>query len=189
MSIGMKNTSDSYGMVAILLHWLVAVTVFGLFFLGLWMTGLTYYDEWYKRGPDLHKSIGICLFFVMLIRVFWRCINIKPVPAANVAAWQNRAADHVHMLLYVFPFALIISGYLISTADGRSIDVFGLFSIPAALSHYPNQEDIAGMIHWYLALGLIGLSVLHVLAALKHHFFNKDQSLKRMLGISSHNKI
>jgi cytochrome b561 len=70
--VGIRNTPRGYGMVAILLHWLVALVVIGLFALGVWMTGLTYYDDWYKRGPDLHKSIGILLFLVMLARVIWR---------------------------------------------------------------------------------------------------------------------
>jgi cytochrome b561 len=76
----------------------------------------------------------------------------------------------------------MLSGYLISTADGRAVEVFGWFSIPATLSGLENQEDIAGEIHEWLAFTLIGLVMLHALAATKHHFINRDATLKRMLG-------
>ena len=61
---GLRNTASGYGLMAILLHWLVALVVFGLFTLGVWMTGLTYYDEWYKTGPYIHKSIGLSLIHI-----------------------------------------------------------------------------------------------------------------------------
>ena len=65
----MKNTDKHYGWLTIIIHWLVALTFFGLFALGFWMVDLTYYDSWYKTGPDLHKSIGLSLFALMLFRV------------------------------------------------------------------------------------------------------------------------
>jgi cytochrome b561 len=166
-----------------MLHWLVALVVVGLFALGIWMTGLTYYDDWYRRGPDLHKSIGIMLFLVMLVRVIWRSINIKPDDDPGHSTVERRAAHGVHLLLYALLFALMISGYLISTADGKPIQVFGLFGVPATISDIPKQEDIAGAVHWYLALILISLASLHAIAALKHHFIDRDRTLKKMLGI------
>lgn len=183
--IGLRNTPRGYGLVAIMLHWLVALAVIGLFSLGVWMTGLGYYDDWYKRGPDLHKSIGIVLFIIMLARVLWSAKNIKPEDEPGSSAWQRRAAHGMHRLLYVLPFALVISGYLISTADGRAIEVFNLFSVPATLTGIANMEDVAGEVHWYLALILIGLAGVHALAALKHHFIDRDRTLIKMLGMRS----
>ena len=185
-SVGLRNTAQAYGVIAIVLHWLVALVVIGLFALGVWMTGLTYYDDWYRRGPDLHKSIGILLFMVMLARVIWRSINIKPEHDSGISAFERRVADSVHLVLYVLLFALMISGYLISTADGKPIQVFGLFAVPATISDIPQQEDIAGAVHWYLALILISLVSLHAVAALKHHFIDRDRTLKKMLGIRAH---
>jgi len=83
-------------------------------------------------------------------------------------------------VLYVLLLALFVSGYLISTADGRSIDVFGWFEVPASLM-MDNQEDIAGVIHWGLAWSLMVLVALHAAAAVKHHVFDKDRTLVRML--------
>jgi cytochrome b561 len=182
--VGIRNSSQRYGLVAIVLHWLVAVAVFGLFALGLWMTDLTYYDDWYKSAPAMHKGIGSLLFLVMLLRVVWRTLNVTPNDEPNIGKLQRRIAHAVHLTLYLLFFVLMISGYLISTAGGRSIEVFGLFSVPAIIYGIPNQEDIAGTVHWYLALSLIGLVGLHAMAALKHHFIDRDRTLKKMLGIS-----
>jgi cytochrome b561 len=157
----------------------VALTVIGLFALGLWMVELSYYDPWYRRAPDLHKSIGILLFLTMLLRLIWRMIN--PQPLTEGKPREKKLAHTVHGLLYLLLFSLMISGYLISTADGRAIDVFNLFSVPAIISGLENQEDIAGLVHQILGYSLIALVVLHALAALKHHFVDRDQTLKRML--------
>lgn len=174
-----RNTRNSYGLVSISLHWLVALAVIGLFALGVWMVELTYYDPWYKTGPDLHRSVGITLFAVMLLRLAWRLLNPRPHPEG--APLEQRLAGIVHSLLFVLLFLVMISGYLISTADGRAIDVFGLFSVPALISGREQQEDIAGLAHQILAYGLIALVTLHALAALKHHFIDRDQTLVRML--------
>jgi cytochrome b561 len=80
---------------------------------------------------------------------------------------------------------LMLSGYLISTADGRAIIVFDLIHIPALPWSIDRQEDIAGEIHNLLAWALIAMAVLHALAALKHHFINKDHSLVRMLKVDT----
>ncbi len=183
--IGLRNTPRGYGLVMIILHWLVTLAVIGLFWLGVWMTELSYYDDWYKRGPELHKSIGIVLFMVMLARVAWSAMSIKPDDEPGSTAWQRRAAHAMHWLLYVLLFAVMISGYLISTADGRPIQVFALFEVPATLSGIDNMEDVAGEVHWYLALMLISLVGVHALAALKHHFIDRDRTLIKMLGIRS----
>jgi cytochrome b561 len=97
------------------------------------------------------------------------------------ANWEKRLAGAVHGFLYLLLFVLMLSGYLISTADGRAIEVFGLFRVPATLTGIPNQEDLAGVVHQVLGYVLIGLVALHALAALKHHFLDRDGTLRRML--------
>ena len=186
--LAIRNTTQGYGLLSIMLHWLVALVVIGMFALGLWMTGLSYYDDWYKRGPDIHKGIGILLFLIMLGRVFWRSINTTPEDEPGIGATQRHAAHGVHLLLYALLFALMISGYLISTADGKPIHVFDLFTVPATISDIPNMEDTAGEVHWYLALVLISLAGLHAAAALKHHFIDRDRTLTKMLGVRAHNQ-
>lgn len=178
----LRNSSTHYGLVSRVLHWGVALTVFGLFALGLWMVGLDYYDTWRKAGPDLHKSIGITLFVVMLVRLAWRLISPPPPPLSSYSSMTRIGARFGHLFLYVALFAVMLAGYLISTADGVGIPVFGLFEVPALLSSLPDQADTAGTIHLYLAWAIVVFAVLHGLAALKHHFIDRDVTLKRMLG-------
>lgn len=177
-----RNTATDYGLVAIVLHWLIAIAVVGLFALGLWISDLEYYDAWYQRGPALHKGLGVLLFITVAVRLLWRWGNVGPRPEPSHSAWERLLARITHAALYVLLFATMIAGYLISTADGRPVDVFGLFTVPATLSGLKNQEDVAGEVHEVLAFTLIGLSTLHALAAVKHHFVDRDRTLKRMLG-------
>ncbi|WP_313646618.1 cytochrome b [Pseudomonas sp.] len=178
----LRNSPSRYGAVSIALHWAVALAVFGLFGLGLWMVGLDYYDPWRKAGPDLHKSIGLTLLAVMVLRVLWRFISPAPPAPASHGPFTRVAAKLGHLALYLGLFAVMIAGYLISTADGVGIPVFGLFEVPALISDLPDQADVAGVIHLWLAWGLVIFAVLHALAALKHHFIDRDATLKRMLG-------
>lgn len=177
----LKNTKSSYGLVSIALHWLVAVWLIGLFILGLYMVDLGYYDDLYKTGPLWHKAMGILLGGVMLLRFLWRSFNPKPEITGSKPV--KKAAEVVHGVLYLWVALVIVSGYLISTADGRAIDVFGWFSVPALITEIPNQEDIAGVIHWYLALGLMLLAGAHALAAIKHQFIDRDGTLSKMLKV------
>jgi cytochrome b561 len=177
-----RNSTSRYGALSVFLHWGVAITVFGMFALGLWMVGLGYYDPWRKEGPDLHKSIGLVLFAFMVLRVIWRWVSPPPPPTPNQGRLTRIAAHLGHMFLYVALFALMIAGYLISTADGVGISVFGLFDVPALVSNLPNQADTAGEIHLYIAWIVVIFAGLHGLAALKHHFIDRDATLVRMLG-------
>lgn len=178
----LRNTESSYGLIAILLHWLVAVAILGMFALGLWMVGLGYYDPWYRRAPEIHKGIGVLLFLTLVLRLGWRFANPPPRPLPSHSQLEVRAARAAHLLLYLLLFAVMVSGYLISTADGRSIDVFGLFQVPATLTGLPSQADLAGDVHLALAIATLVLAGVHALAALKHHFLDRDSTLMRMLG-------
>ncbi|WP_082113937.1 cytochrome b [Kiloniella litopenaei] len=194
----MLNTSENYGGIARLFHWVIAVAVTGLFGLGLYMVELSYYEPAYKTYPALHKSIGILVAILMVLRLIWRLINITPQPLsiaprssreANKQKLEHAAASLVHFLLYALPFALFLSGYLISTADGRPIFVFDAIRVPAIFPPSKGLEDTAGLVHEIIAWSLAGFVVLHALAALKHHFINKDRTLLRMLlGPAPENK-
>ncbi|WP_215397668.1 cytochrome b [Rheinheimera oceanensis] len=177
-----KNSQTQFGLISVSLHWLVALTVFGLFAVGWWMVDLSYYSQWYRTAPHWHKSVGILLGMVMLFRLFWRVISPPPGPLTTHKRWERKTATAVQILLYLLIFILVLSGYLISTEDGRPITVFDWFDVPALGALFNKQADIAGLIHEYVAYSVIILAVLHGLAALKHHFIDKDNTLKRMFG-------
>lgn len=182
----LKNSTKGYGLIHILLHWISALVVVGLFALGLWMTDLSYYDQWYHKAPGIHKSIGLLLAIATLFRIVWKITQATPTPIGN--ALEKVGAKLAHIGLYILLISIFISGYLISTADGHSIEVFNWFSIPSLGKLFEGQADIAGEIHEWLAFGLIGLAVLHAVAALKHHFINKDDTLKRIVLIKTGEK-
>lgn len=178
-----RNDERRFGLVALAFHWLTAVNVIALFALGLWMVELTYYDPWYQTGPNIHRSVGVLLFALVAVRLAWRFLNPPPPDDPGLSALERRAAHAAHWALYLLLFAVIVSGYLISSADGRAVEVFGWFGVPATLSGIEQQEDIAGDIHRWLAWILVGLAGIHALAALKHHFIDRDRTLRRMLGL------
>ncbi len=178
----MNNTKQNYGWITILLHWISVIVVIGLFSLGFWMVDLGYYDTWYKIGPELHKSVGITFFVLMIVRTFWRVIQVKPQALDSHTVTERKVGHVMHLGLYIVTFAIMFSGYFISTADGRGIEIFQLFEIAGFGSFIEKQEDIAGLFHQYAAYTLIFMVVLHAGAALKHHFLDKDNTLHRMLG-------
>jgi cytochrome b561 len=178
----MFNTSDRFGLVSILLHWVVVLTIFGLFGLGWYMVDLTYYDRLYNTLPAIHKSAGILLIFVFVFWVVWKMINLAPNPVEGSSRFEITAARLVHLGLSGLIALILLSGYLIPTAEGSGISVFGWFDVPATITSIPEQEDITGLVHKYLAYAIITLALLHAGAALKHHFINKDDTLRRMLG-------
>lgn len=178
----LRNTIETYGLVAVALHWLVAAVVIGQFALGLWMVDLTYYSEWYRTAPAIHKGVGMLLLIAVLLRIGWRLLGPHPAPLASHGRLERSLGKLVHIALYVLLLTVMISGYLISTADGRPIDVFGLFSVPATVTSLPQQADTAGDVHLVLAIALLSLAGVHALAALKHHFLDRDRTLLRMLG-------
>ncbi len=182
----LRNTSESYGLVAIAMHWLMAIVIFGMFGLGLWMLELNYYDSWYHDAPYIHKAIGMLLLFTLIFRFIWRLINTRPNLMG--AAWEQFIALLVHRSHYLLLFAITITGYLIPTAEGVGIDLFGWFTVPASFSFTKDEADLIGLVHLYIAWAVVGLAAAHAGAALKHHFIDKDITLLRMLGISRKTK-
>jgi cytochrome b561 len=175
------NTADSYGIITKAIHWLSAMAIVVLFALGYWMVDLSYYSEWYQLAPHWHESIGVLLLIVTFYRVFWRWLSHPPQAIESHRPFEKMAAKLVIAALFILLFTVMISGYLITSADGRAIEVFTWFELYSFGAFIENQEDIAGDIHYYLAYALIGIAVLHALAAIKHHFIDKDLTLKRML--------
>ncbi len=176
-----KNSETEYGAVAKVLHWLVALLVIGLFAVGVWMVELGYYDDWYHDAPYYHKSVGITLAVLLVFRIVWRWKKGVPKALDTQSQLEKRLGKVTHFILYVMMIALVLSGYFISTADGRGIEVFGIFSVPSSGELIANQEDIAGQFHKWLAYLLIALVAVHLIAALKHHLVDKDETLKRIL--------
>ncbi len=178
----MEREIKNYHPLSRLLHWLSALTIIGMFAVGWWMVDLSYYSEWYRTAPHWHKSVGILLALLTVFRLVWK--KVKPSPQIEGKPIEVKAAKAAHHFMYLLLIVVFASGYMISTADGRGIEVFTWFTVPGAGELFANQPDIAGEVHYYAALILIGLAAIHAVAALKHHFIDKDDTLRKMLGVS-----
>jgi len=182
---GLINTKESYGWVSISLHWLMAIALIAMYFVGDWMVDLDYYDKWYKDAPYIHKSTGVIIGALMVARLLWNVLQAKPRYLDPKSMIMNMMASIAHYFFYLSVFILVVSGYLISTAKGQGVEVFGLFEVPALLPDDKDRGELAGEVHEYLGLGFMVLVGIHAFAALVHHYFMKDRTLKRMLGLKS----
>ncbi len=177
----LKGSEHRYGIVARALHWGIALLLIGLSGLGLYMAELSYYDANYKSSVDLHRSLGVLTALLIALRMTWALFDFRPPLSTDLSSREQRAATLVHRSLYLLMVLLPIAGYLVSTADGRGVDVFGLFELPALLPAATGREEWAGELHEGLAMALWFLLVVHVGAAFKHHFIDKGDTLKKML--------
>lgn len=176
-----RNTAGGYGWLMISIHWLVAVAVFGLFASGWWMVDLSYYSEWYNLAPHLHKSIGLLLIVVMVVRLAWRLADRKPRPLSNHSRFEVTGARIAHWLLYLLTLVVLASGYLISTSDGSSVQLFDWMAVPSVTGEVKALELVVGDIHYWSAWALVVLASGHALAGIKHHFVDRDATLSRIL--------
>lgn len=177
-----KDHPSGFGLLSIVLHWVSALLIFFLFGLGLYMVGLSYYDPWYNRGPNLHISLGLVVLLLTLARIVWRLAHFRhPAPLPEHSRAVRFLSATVQLSLYGLILAVVVTGYLITTADGRSASLFGLIQFPSLVRLDGSGVDLAGALHYWLAWAIIALAVLHTLAALAHHFVLRDRTMVRML--------
>jgi cytochrome b561 len=179
----LKNTETHFGSITQLLHWIIAILVLVQYYLAYWTQWILPSKSpraiFYING--LHKPIGIVILFLALIALFWRMVNTRPAFPTTMSTLEKRTAQLVHMLLTFCLFVMPISGFIMSTASGFPPNFFGLYQFPDFIT--PNKA----LSHWFFnihsvtSILFIGLVGLHTLAALKHHFIDKDMVLKRML--------
>ena len=181
--MSLKNTRENFGWVSICLHWIMAIALIAMYFVGDWMVDLDYYDTWYKDAPDYHRAVGVIIGALMIFRLLWNASQAKPKYLGDDKAIVKKTAQFTHIIFYIIVFIMVVSGYLITTAKGQGVDVFGLFEVPALLADSKDRGELAGDIHEWLGLTFILLVLIHALAALLHHFKHKDRTLKRMLGV------
>ena len=177
----LRNTADRFGLVTKLLHWSTALLIIGLIALGWYMVDLTYFDRWYNTSLSLHRAFGVVVFVLGVVTLLWRAVSRSPGPQASLEPWERKLTVTMHHLLFLMVFAIPISGYLISTSAGKSVDLFGWFEIPALFPVDNQVRDIAIAIHFYIAYATAVLVCMHAGAALKHQFFDRDGTLARMI--------
>ncbi|ETZ09753.1 cytochrome B561 [Vibrio parahaemolyticus M0605] len=130
----METLVKSYNLPARVMHWLSALCIIGLFAVGLWMVDLSYYSEWYRTAPHYHRSVGILLAILTVGRIVWK--HITASPKVEGSRFEVVAAKAAHGVMYLLLLTIFVSGYLISTSDGRGIEVFNWFTVPAQENYF-----------------------------------------------------
>jgi cytochrome b561 len=160
-------------------HWLMALLILGNGAFAFWMDGLKPSLQKINMFA-LHKSIGLTVLALFLLRVLWRAIDRRP-PDVPAPRWQHLAAKSVHGFLYLLIAAIPLSGWAFNSAHGFPLQYFKQFNLPALVEKNPGLSDTLGMVHVYLFWFLLLVLVAHVGGALKHHFIDRDDTLRRML--------
>ena len=176
----LRNSDQRFGALAQAFHWLTLALVVALILIAVYMTDLPLGPE-KLRIYNLHKSIGVTLLAVTLLRLLWRWVSPPPALPASMADWERRAARTSHLLLYLLLFAQPLTGIFHSWAANFPLVVFGWFTVPNLTGPNPQLKAILEETHHLLGWALCGLFLLHAGAALRHHFQLKDDVLRRML--------
>ncbi len=145
-----RDSHHNFGIISIFFHWLSAGLTLFLFGLGVYLTSYGYYSGDYLQYAHLHYALGIILFGLVTIRLLWRLTSKTPKTLVNSLP-TKMGISLSKFLLYVFLFTILVSGYFICTAEGQSINVFGLFQIPSVMLLETAQLNLAGLTHKYIA--------------------------------------
>jgi cytochrome b561 len=173
------NTAEKYGIVSKTLHWLVAILIITAWIVGYSMMRLPDEEPVKFELFDLHKSVGMVILMLVIIRLSWRLYDGAPRLLSN-SGLLKILANTVHYLLYAFMFIQPLSGWAMSSAAGYNPTFFKLFTFPGLVAKDPNMVETYVEIHNTSAYILLFLFILHVSAALVHHFIFKDNTLRRM---------
>jgi cytochrome b561 len=175
-----SNTISRYGHVAKALHWLIVAGIIAQYFLAEAAEDRDHGPTTPFGAAGLHNAIGITILALAVVRVLWRLIEQPPPLPQTMKTYERVLARAAHLAFYVLLFALPLTGWALAVFDWQSISVFGLFELPQlrvpALTEHQLEE-----VHETLFNILVGLAALHVVAALKHHFFDRDNVLRSML--------
>ena len=178
--MSVENPGSRYTAIAIGLHWLDALAIVGSFGLGLYMHELPLSPQKLKLY-SWHKWAGVTIFLFVLLRLVWRLMHRPPALPPGMPAWQVKAAEATHVLLYLLMVAVPLSGWLMSSAKGFQTVWFGVLPLPDLLQKDPDLGDLLQQLHMLLNFSMAALVLAHAGAALKHHYFDRDDVLTRML--------
>jgi cytochrome b561 len=178
--MSIRNTDARWGAVAQLLHWSIVVLMATQVTLGLTLKSL-------HPGPtffaiiDTHKSIGMTILALAVIRLLWRWANPVPELPGTLQPYERVLARLTHAGLYVIIFAMPLTGWIGSSAHGFTVKWFGLFAVPNPVSKDLPLSAFMGEAHTALAIAFGLIVTLHIAATFKHHFVLRDDTLRRML--------
>jgi cytochrome b561 len=177
----LRNTAEAYGSLAKFLHWAIVVLIVSQWFL------VEAAEEAGKDTPERaalmgwHISSGMLILLLAVARIGWKAANGGRPALLGDVVWQRKAAAAGHGILYLLILLQPISGWLVVSTGGRPIDFFGLFTFPAIAAENHDLHETLETVHETFFNVLVVVAVVHVAAALYHHFLLKDDTLRRML--------
>ena len=182
--MNLRNTTQRWGVIAQLFHWLIVALILVQVWLAVRADDLTGMGK--LRELAKHKSVGITILMLVILRLLWRSQNPHPPLPDNLKPYERSLARFTHGALYTLLFAIPLSGWTMSSARGFPVSWFGFFTLPDLVPKNRALYDWLMMTHHTLAWVLFAVIALHVAGALKHHFVHKDDVLKRMLPFTHH---
>jgi len=170
-----------YTIPAIVLHWLIAILIVLTFAIGLSMVDIPGFTPEKLKYFSWHKWLGVTVLGLACLRLLWRLTHAAPPYPPSMPLWQQKAAGGLHALLYLLIFAVPLSGYFYSLAAGVPVVYLGIIPLPVLIEKNAEWKPILKQLHYTLNMILLTGFCLHVLAALKHQFIDRDGVFKRML--------
>lgn len=184
-----KTAPNRYSTGAMVLHWLIALAIVANWLLAQYAEQLE--EQKLKAAHEAamgtHFAIGVTVLVLSVLRIIWRLLHRPPALNPDHSRWERLLASVIHKLFYILIIALPLTGYLMlqTYAGGMSVNMFGLFDFPGiAMAPDKAASETFGELHEVFATTMVVLFVLHVAGALKHHFFDRDDTLLRMTARS-----
>ncbi len=177
--MGLKNTGAEYGSMAKGLHWLIAIGMFALIYLGLEQSGMERGDA-RSQIRLIHASIATITLILMTFRIVWRFLNEVPSHPDGMPGWQRMTSSIIHWGLYITVFAQLIGGAMMAGTGGKDMPVFGLFSIPIPVAENHDAHEWWEGVHEFAWKPIAILLIIHVLGTLYNHFIVKNDVVRRM---------
>ena len=177
-----RNSTEAYGILAQALHWCLALLIFTQLGLGIYAANLPL-SLARLRWLSNHKSLGLTILALLLLRLLWRCIDRPPALPGAMPGWERRAASAMHGALYLVPVLAILVGWLHASAAGLSVNWFGLVLIPDLIAKNAELVPLFKGVHQGLVALLVLLLIGHIGAAARHAFVLRDTLVQRMLPI------
>ncbi|MCV6637045.1 cytochrome b [Candidatus Albibeggiatoa sp. nov. NOAA] len=171
----LANTKKSYGLIARLFHWSIAILILALIPVGWYMAEYEVYDIY-----PYHKAAGMLVLFLGILRLMWTLTNVHPDFPEQMSGMAKTAAYIGHSVLYVLILLMPISGYVSSSTGGYDISFFGLFDIPLLIAKNESLHEMAGEAHEIISFTALAIIIGHVIVAYKHHFIDKDNTIQKM---------
>src|SRR5262249_50973901 len=178
----LRNSAERYGAVAILLHWLMAIVLVVLIATGLYMVRLPDAGFDTKKISLIlyHKQLGMLALALAALRLAWRLGNVLPRLVEQLPDWQKLAARFAHLAFYALMLALPLTGWMMSSATGIPVSLFGWFDLPDLVAYSERAFHAFIGIHKWLAYALLALIAVHAAPALRHHWGLRDETLTKM---------